>query len=832
MVETKNQSSSTLSTQEKPRDLYEYEPLPTPTSIRLIKVEGKDQDGAVHVRIKTIDLKDSPWYHAVSYTWGNPHTELPHVQATHAAYSQKYPPDYREPIVANGKLLYVSRSAYDILVTVPKDAWAKRCNQRNPNNQLRASIHSACMTNKIEFVEELISAGVDVDVQDEYGRTPLSYAARLGKLDFVELLLAAGADPNIVDENKNQSLDHARESRVEEVIKCLEEAEKRDKVDCSVTSWPEGPQMWCWVDQICIDQSNLEERGSQVSIMDQIYECASYTLIWLGLEDAYTEMAVETIRKLYSAQGDFIHANDIIPYKHQSKEVYATADIPYVSLAEWTAVATLFLRPYLRRLWVIQENILSDTCLGYCGRFEVPWRAFCTVAQQIYFRQLVLGRITSTEFIDINSPVVAIESEIVHLTQWKDRLQKGDQASMPKALSLENLLFETWTFRATDARDKVFGLYGLLAKAGTVPWKPDYSKSAAQVYADATKQVMKDAGDLRMLSAVLDRSLHNISDLPSWVPDYSVPFCNMMCANYKAAGNLPQQAIQPGPWNVLAVSGLKIDTVLQKGNTTSGPKQMAMFFDARWLELALLLPHPYHNGQPRTEALWRTLCADQKKDGSFPAPAAYGALFRSMLCRLACVKAEETARAAEQDPNVVVLEAALYHIRQILSNPPISNLSLEEIQRTFGDPDTNLSSPDLQTLTHLLYKLHFLGVVEEDPWTPTIDEVEGSYRSTKWQTWEESSVLPGDGIEYHEALRSKHGRRRLFVTEKRYLGLGPASMLDGDEVWVVPGAGAALVLRPVEQGTFTLIGEAYVHGAMNGEAVEQIDADLSSIRLV
>ncbi|KAE8378567.1 hypothetical protein BDV26DRAFT_304208 [Aspergillus bertholletiae] len=843
MAGTTNHSSSIRS---EPRDLYAYEPLPTPTSIRLLKVDGKDQDGAVHVRLKIIDLKDAPWYHAVSYTWGNPHTELPHVQETHAAYSRAYPPEHRESIVANGKTLHVSRSAYDILVSVPKEAWAKRCNQRSPGNHLRASIHSACMTNKKEFVEELISAGVDLDVQDAYGRTPLSYAARLGKLDFVELLLAAGADLSIADENENRPLDYARESGVEDVIKCLEEAEKRNEADDrSSISWPEGPQMWCWIDQICIDQSNLDERASQVSIMDQIYECASYTLIWLGLDDPYTEVAVETIRKLYSAQGDLIRDNEIAPYTNQPQEIYAAANIPYVSLEEWTALATLFLRPYLRRLWVIQENILSYTCLGYCGRFEVPWRAFCTVAQQVYFRQLMLGRVTSTEFIDIHSPVVAIESEIVHLTQWKDRLQKGDQASMPKALSLENLLFETWTFRATDPRDKIFGLYGLLLKAGPMPWKPDYSKSAAQVYADATREVMGNAGDLRMLSAVLDRSLHNnIPDLPSWVPDYSVPFCNMMCANYQAAGTLPQQtmATQPsGSWNVLSVSGVKIDTVLQTGNATSGPKQMAMFFDARWFELALLLPHPYHNGQTRTEVLWRTLCADQKRsDGSFPAPAAYGDLFRRMLCQLACVKAAETARAAETDPNIVVLEAALLHIREVLSNPPISTLSLQDVQRTFGDPDTNLSSPDLQTLTHLLYKLHFLGVVEEEEhrWTPTIDEIEKAYHSCNWQTWEENSALPGNGIEFHEALRSKHGRRRLFVTGKRHLGLGPASMVDGDEVWVIPGAGAAFILRPVnqekeEEGTsFRLVGEAYVHGIMNGEAVEQHNMDLSRICLI
>ncbi|KAF7591830.1 hypothetical protein BBP40_001027 [Aspergillus hancockii] len=832
MAEREDQGNYLHPAASEPTESYTYEPLPTPTSIRLIQVKGRDQNGTLHVQLKTIDLKDKPWFHAVSYTWGNPHTELPHVQETHAAYNKNYPPGYREPIVANGKRLFVSRSAYDVLVSVPRDAWAKRCNRRNPKNQLRANIHSACMASKSEGLEELICAGVDVDVQDQYGRTPLAYAAKLGRLDFVELLLAAGADVSIADENGHRPVDYARIGDAKDVVKFLEKAEERG-LSATRKSWPEGPQMWCWIDQICIDQSNLEERGSQVSIMDQIYEVASYTLIWLGLEDRYTKTAVQAILKLHSAQGDLIHSSEIIPYKHQPEEVYAAANIPYVSLDEWTAIATLFLRPYLRRLWVIQENILSYTCIGYCGRYEVPWRAFCTVAQQVYFRQTLLGRVTSTEFIDLNSPVVAIESEILHLTQWKDRLQNGDKASMPKTMSLENLLFETWTFRSTDARDKIFGLYGLLTKVGPVSWRPDYSKPAAHVYANATKEIMRSAGELRMLSAVLDKTLRNIPDLPSWVPDYSVPFCNMMCAKYNAAGTLsPPPHIQPSPWNVLQVSGAKIDAVWQTGNTTSGPKQLGMFFDTRWFELALLLTHPYHNGQARTEALWRTLCADQSVDGSFPAPTKHGDCFREMTTILSCVKAEETARAAEADANIVVLKAAMHHIRQVLSNPPISDLPHEDIQRTFGDPDTNLSSPELQTLTHLLYKLHFLGVVEEDPWTPTIDEIETAYNSTTWQTWDENSTLPSDGSEFHEALRSKHGRRCLFVTKKRYLGLGPASMVDGDEVWVIPGSGAAFVLRPVEGHSFHLIGEAYVHGVMNGEAVGPGNVGLSSIRLI
>lgn len=52
---------------------YTYTPLPTPTSIRLIHIGERDGSGLCCCSLKTVDLVDSPWYYAFSYTWGNPH---------------------------------------------------------------------------------------------------------------------------------------------------------------------------------------------------------------------------------------------------------------------------------------------------------------------------------------------------------------------------------------------------------------------------------------------------------------------------------------------------------------------------------------------------------------------------------------------------------------------------------------------------------------------------------------------------------------------------------------------------------------------------------------
>jgi len=57
------------------------------------------------------------------------------------------------------------------------------------------------------------------------------------------------------------------------------------------------------------------------------------------------------------------------------------------------------------------------------------------------------------------------------------------------------------------------------------------------------------------------------------------------------------------------------------------------------------------------------------------------------------------------------------------------------------------------------------------------------------------------------------------------VGMGPKSVQEGDEVWVIMGAKVPFVLRPVDGGKapkrYRLIGEAFVLGYMDGEVLEE-----------
>ena len=53
----------------------------------------------------------------------------------------------------------------------------------------------------VQLFIELVQRGVSLDVQDQFGRTPLVRCAEIGRLPFAEALLLCGADCDLSDEH-------------------------------------------------------------------------------------------------------------------------------------------------------------------------------------------------------------------------------------------------------------------------------------------------------------------------------------------------------------------------------------------------------------------------------------------------------------------------------------------------------------------------------------------------------------------------------------------------------------------------------------------------------
>lgn len=89
-----------------------------------------------------------------------------------------------------------------------------------------------------------------------------------------------------------------------------------------------------------------------------------------------------------------------------------------------------------------------------------------------------------------------------------------------------------------------------------------------------------------------------------------------------------------------------------------------------------------------------------------------------------------------------------------------------------------------------------------------------------------------DFVEYHlhdkdlrmfvDLYRALRTGRNFVVTEKGRLDWCPESCQKGDRIIVLAGGKVRFILRQLEKGDYQLLGDAYVHGIIDGEAVDEM----------
>jgi hypothetical protein len=77
-----------------------------------------------------------------------------------------------------------------------------------------------------------------------------------------------------------------------------------------------------WVDALCINQADVEERNKQVKSMARIYSQATKMLVWLGEDDKYMDLAYDTLEEL-------CWASKVFAWKYCSEKL----DIPLAEVS-------------------------------------------------------------------------------------------------------------------------------------------------------------------------------------------------------------------------------------------------------------------------------------------------------------------------------------------------------------------------------------------------------------------------------------------------------------------------------------------------------------------
>jgi hypothetical protein len=88
-------------------------------------------------------------------------------------------------------------------------------------------------------------------------------------------------------------------------------------------------------------------------------------------------------------------------------------------------------------------------------------------------------------------------------------------------VSLDLLLNIVRRADATDKRDKIYSILGLLDSAVSADVVPNYSLSERQVYTDFMVSIVKMTGRLEQ---IMFGGIQTEEGWPSWVPDWRLPF--------------------------------------------------------------------------------------------------------------------------------------------------------------------------------------------------------------------------------------------------------------------------------------------------------------------
>jgi len=133
--------------------------------------------------------------------------------------------------------------------------------------------------------------------------------------------------------------------------------------------------MMLWIDALCINQQNVDERNRQVRIMGQIFQSAAMVVSWLGPENTSIEQAFDLMAHVWSSS-DEEDGLDCLPLLDVSQ---SEDDL-------WRSVVDLCSLQYWGRVWVVQEVLLSSNNYLLCGRKALPWQAFANFLSLIDVR--------------------------------------------------------------------------------------------------------------------------------------------------------------------------------------------------------------------------------------------------------------------------------------------------------------------------------------------------------------------------------------------------------------------------------------------------------------
>ena len=296
--------------------------------------------------------------------------------------------------------------------------------------------------------------------------------------------------------------------------------------------YPDEPR-YLWVDAICVNQGDLQERCSQVKRMADIFQAAYRKIVWLGPGTLKSTEAMKILQRIgCTVDIDWythrvLNRRDSLSESLQEDYMLNCTDLNQrfsFRETELVCLLDLLIRPWFERLWIWQEirlntEINEETSIVQFGPFSISWQQF---------------------------------SNAIFLITQKNRLPVPQRTTQDQSLFASRVklayrvcdigiedprsIFEMARYsKCSNDRDRVYALLSLFDTTETpLKLEPNYHKTAYWAYREAVLRMLLDFGRAEILAGIElreDSEPATGRHWSSWVPDWSRPrrTCPLPC---------------------------------------------------------------------------------------------------------------------------------------------------------------------------------------------------------------------------------------------------------------------------------------------------------------
>ncbi|KAF9767127.1 hypothetical protein IL306_000356 [Fusarium sp. DS 682] len=550
----------------------------------------------------------------------------------------------------------------------------------------------------------------------------------------------------------------------------------------------ERPQLY-WADGLCINQSDMDEKEVQVSLMGIIYSSAMRVLCDIGEETEDIALVLDAMDRYWKrnirhgfvmGQGESMVLSGPstakvmgIPYPTDEE----SDALEEVEGDEWPPrFLELVSAPWFHRLWVVQEFVLGRHVVMVIGRRHISWGEIW--AGTVWYKGVewpwdstgyTSDDLTSI-FMSYNAMCLVrscrhVDLHTAHGREFYDVVKvllcgvEMNQANLPMCM----VFF--CTHGCTVPRDRYFGILGMVDdedKEKAISLRPDYTSPMRDITMRFWKYALQtnSGGELMLCAGLPGRA----EEYPSWVRDFSAPkplshiwIGAPLSTAWHAAGGLTSTwsaVFSDDDPDRLFVQGYHVDDVTEK-STLDVSDPFGLVWMARWLDEAFSF---FKSGPKSIDYNADT------QDRRYP--------------------------LTDENLHVATLKMAMdYNIQDTMS------------------PDDEA----FEAMLRIGLSVRLLAFSEK----------------TEGDTVEEKilSAFADEALTLQDLFMRIYQTRgmRFYRTGKGLFALFHPEVSVGDSVWVLKGCRLPVVLRSSlsHPGSFDFVGGGYVYGIMNGEALQK-----------